>query len=439
MNHRRWSFIFCVIAFAGVAFARAETAYVWPERSPQLLREEIFSIRFRLTHENVGPKGAEKFLRAALAKDPAPHVKAWVARTSLYAKGWEMSPLVDPATAEKMATEAAAAGSAVAADVLGRAKIFGDAGLPKDEATGYALVTQAAAAGFARAIAMEGRFYILGSGRPRDVLKGANLIRQAAELGSTIGLSEAAADFESGAALGQPSLPVAMENYFWQARYDSAGWKKLGELAEKGVPNARFLYLLARVHNHNEGVSIAPTVARGLVKELEALESNDARAWVEIGVAHLWGDYAKRDYALARQLFEKAVITSEDARLFLAYMQCYGLGMEKDVEAGLARMEQLAAQGNARAATWLGVIYYWGHSDFKPVKKDAQKAFRYTRQAAESGDRRALVNLGFFYDHGIGTPVNYTLAAILHWRAYQEGVAGTKEKAMRDLAFVKLP
>lgn len=435
----RCLFWFSLVALAPAIFVRAETSSTWPELSPVRLKEEIFGLRFQVALETKGPKAAEAFLKAAWLKTPTPEVKVWVAWTSLYPKAWGIQPLVEPSVAEGMAESAIAAGSAIAADLLGRARIYGDAGISRDEASGYELIKQAAEAGYARAIGREGRFYISGSGRARDITKGTLLINKAAELGSADALAETAADYEYGRALGMPNMPLAKENYYVLAYYDTKGAIKLGEYAQKGVPHAWFLYLLARMRDFNEGYWIAPTVARETFKELEKLQSTDARALVEMGMAHLRGRYAKRDHALAKQLFEQAAPNSDDAKMFLAYMQCHGFAMTKDVDAGVATMEALAVKGSSRAANWLGTIYYWGDSDFPVVRKDPKKAFYYARMAAEKGHLYGLKNLGFCYDHGIGTPPNYALAAIVNWRAYKMGSESCKEQAIRDLAFVKLP
>ena len=47
------------------------------------------------------------------------------------------------------------------------------------------------------------------------------------------------------------------------------------------------------------------------------------------------------------------------------------------------------------------------------VEKDADKAFYWTQRAAEHGDRDGQFNLAYFYEEGIGTPVNMEKAK--HW------------------------
>lgn len=425
------------IALAG--FGHAAPAYVWPDAPPEVLREQLFGIRVLLAREDRGAKGVARFLRESLASDPSPHVQAWVARLSLLAKEYNVEPAVDASTAEIFATGAAAFGSLVAKDTLGRVKIGGVSGYASDPEAGRALIAQAAAAGFAAAIGTEGVFHLRGDGRPRDDERGAAMIRRAAELGQPTALWEIASDYEAGGVLGPPDLVAATEHYFLNAQYSNRGMEKLRQLAIQGNEQARFYYLLARVRRFNEGEEIAPSAARATVKELSALNSADPRAWVELGLAQLVGFYATRDYAKARELFERAAPLQEDAKTFLAYMQVGGLGAPKNAAVGLAAMEELANNGNARAAAWLGALYYWGNSDMKHVRKDKEKAFRFSRQAAEAGYSTGLRNLAACYEHGIGTPVNYALATLIYWRVKQEGYRDGKEKVIRNLAFAKVP
>ncbi|MDP1580558.1 MAG: tetratricopeptide repeat protein [Candidatus Didemnitutus sp.] len=426
-----------LFSFAGLC--SAATNYVWPAASPEVLREELFGLRVLLALEDKGPKGTTKFLRESLAKDPSPHVQAWVARLSLLAKDYGVEPAVDLATAETLANGAAAYGSLVALDTLARVKLNGLSGYAGDFESGVELLGKAATAGYPAAIATEGVLFMRGKGRPKDVARGALMIRRAAALGQPQGLFEIGVDFEMGGTFGPPNLEVAMEHYCLLAQYSNQGLNRLKMLADAGHARARFFYLLARVRRFNEGEEIAPSAARAAVADLAALETGDPRAWVELGVAHLVGVYATRDYARAKNFFERALPFEEDAKMFLAYMQVGGLGVPKEAEAGLAKFGELADKGNARAAAWLGALYYWGNSDMKHVRKNKTKAFHYTRQAAEAGCSIGLRNLAFCYEHGIGTPENYTLAAIIYWRVKQAGWRDGKEKVIRHLAFAKMP
>ena len=71
----------------------------------------------------------------------------------------------------------------------------------------------------------------------------------------------------------------------------------------------------------------------------------------------------------------------------------------------------LAEKGYPLAECQIGYFYYDGLG----VKKDLDKAFYWTRRAAEHGDRDGQFNLGFFYEEGIGTVPD--MKAAKYWYA----------------------
>jgi TPR repeat protein len=159
---------------------------------------------------------------------------------------------------------------------------------------------------------------------------------------------------------------------------------------------------------------------------------------VELGESSLVGYYSRRDYAKARDYFDRAAAQGfEDAKFFLAQMRLRGWGEPKDPAAGLASIRTMAANGNVRAAAYLAYVHYWGAGEAPGAKKDEAAAFQYTRQAAEKGDVWALASLAFCYEHGIGTPTDYAQAARIYWRAYVRGYQPGLEKTITHLKFVK--
>lgn len=420
--------------------ARAED-YLWPDAPPAQLKEELFGIRFRLKLADKGPAGAHKFLQQELARDPQPHTKAYVAWVSLFAKAWGIEPIVDPHAARQLAEEARAAGSAVASDVLARSLLYGEH-FDHDEAAGMQLLQEAAARGLPRAIGKLGYYWMTGwTGQKANQAEGARLVKQAAALGANGGLSDTAEGFERGRIPSPVGRFMAQDYYYRLALcHDPLGRQKLAEFAEKGVPGAALLLELFWVQFANEGGWIMPGRAREHVERLEAMNSPEPRAWVELGLAHLMGVYAKRDYPKAHDYLQRAAASgSADARFFLAYAELRGLGMPKDSKTALAEMEAQAAAGNIRAAALLGGLYYWNSSDAPGLGKDEDKAFRYIRQSAAGGWWFALMNLGFCYDHGIGVAPNPVLAAKVYYLAMEYGATGAKERLIRNLAFAKVP
>jgi TPR repeat protein len=68
----------------------------------------------------------------------------------------------------------------------------------------------------------------------------------------------------------------------------------------------------------------------------------------------------------------------------------------------------LAEQGDLRAQTTLGLLYYRGSKD---VPRDEAEALKWFRLAAERGDAAAEFNLGVMYSEGQGVPQDHAKAA----------------------------
>jgi TPR repeat protein len=277
---------------------------------------------------------------------------------------------------------------------------------------------------------------------PRSPVEGVVDLRRALALGSTTDLADLAKAFEEGKVVKENGPAQSLEFYYLLALdNDGVGWRKLAELAGRGVPGARLQRSLAYVRFANEGGFIVPSVVKQHLAVLEKEGQANGRVCVELGVAKLFGvDWIKRDPPGAKEYFTRALREgNQEAKFFLAYMRLRGLTGPQEKDAALAEMTAMADAGNVRACARLGFFYYWGTSEAGKLKKDPAKAFHYTRKAAELGSKWAAVNLAHCYKHGIGTKENPVLAAKLYWLATEYGVFGAKEDLVRQLAFAKVP
>lgn len=431
------------ILLTGARALQTETNFVWPDAPPEVLREEIFGIRFRLILWDQGPRKAAQFLREEIRKRPdAPEVKAYMAWVSLFPKSWEMGELVPREACEPLLSVAARAGSSVAKDVLGYAMVVGSLGIRENREEGLRLLRESAAAGFPRSIGRLGRMQLEGWYVPAQPKEGLLNLARALALGSTTDLADLAESHERGAARGEEvatQQTLALEYYYLLAlENDGLGWNKLQEFSKKNVPGAKLLQASAYVRFANEGGFLVPARVKPFVRVLESEGSQDPRACVELGVAKLKGSIAKRDMAGAKELFSRARDAGNDeAKFFLAFMRMRGFAGPEEREPALAEMKALAAAGNVRANARLGYYYYWGGNEAGSLKKDPSLAFHYARHAAELGSRSAALNLAHCYRHGIGTAENPTLAAKMYWIATNYGANGAKEEVLRQLAFIK--
>jgi TPR repeat protein len=91
--------------------------------------------------------------------------------------------------------------------------------------------------------------------------------------------------------------------------------------------------------------------------------------------------------------------------------------------AELAKLEELAKQGNSTAQYNLGVMYQFGKG---AVAQNYTQAIFWYRKAAEQGDTSAQYNLGSMYDNGQGVVQDYNQAAYWYSQAAKQGVASAQ-------------
>lgn len=396
---------------------------LWPEVGEAQLREEIFGLRFRLLLEDKGAKAAREFLEKELARDPQPHVKAYLATICFFGPAWGMGPATDYERGQRLGKEAVAAGSVAAADALGRATAYGY-GCTADCKEAVRLLRLAAQGGVARAMARLGVYRTCGIGEPADAQEGALWLARAAALGGSYGYVELGGRLEDAKPGDGSNLQDAIKMYSHALVYnDDQARKKLQALVKNNTPGAALYLALGEVNFAHEGGWLPPTRVREQVKTLRELAGDDAEALVELGRACMEGKFTKRDYAFAQECFKRAAQTGNtDARFFLSKMKLRGLGVPCEAEAALRELQLMVVQRNARAAAYLGYVHYWGADEAPGIKKDAHMAFVYSRAAAEMGSFMGQRNLVTCYEHGIGTPKNYALAAKVSWIVYGWGV-----------------
>lgn len=119
---------------------------------------------------------------------------------------------------------------------------------------------------------------------------------------------------------------------------------------------------------------------------------------------------------------------SPQEQLSLARSYARGKGKTQDYALAAYWYEKAAAQGNADAANYLGVLYANGNG----VKKDPVQAAALYRQAAEAGHIMGAKNLGDCYRKGNGVKQDYTQAAV--W--YEKAAAAGNDKAAVQLGLL---
>jgi hypothetical protein len=97
----------------------------------------------------------------------------------------------------------------------------------------------------------------------------------------------------------------------------------------------------------------------------------------------------------------------------------YAAYQRGDYAAALRLADPLAAEGDARAQSMLGLVYYRGRG----VPQDLNEAVKWFRLAADRRDAAAQFYLGVMYSEGQGVPQDYDEAVKWYRRAADQGDA----------------
>jgi hypothetical protein len=97
----------------------------------------------------------------------------------------------------------------------------------------------------------------------------------------------------------------------------------------------------------------------------------------------------------------------------------YAAYQKGDYAAALRMARPLATEGDIRAQSILGLLYYRGRG----APQDHNEALRWFRNAADKGDAAAQFYLGFMYSEGQGVPRDYAEAAKWFQSAADKGDA----------------
>jgi PAS domain S-box-containing protein len=156
------------------------------------------------------------------------------------------------------------------------------------------------------------------------------------------------------------------------------------------------------------------------------------------GVDAAYAAYQKRDYASALRL-ARPVADQGDSRAqsFLGLIYFNGHGVQRDEAEAMKWYRRAADQGDADAQLKIGDMYFEG----RVVAQDYPEAGRWYRLAADRGNAAAQYNLGILYARGDGVPLDNVLAHMWFNLAavyFTSRVSRDRAIALRDMITRKL-
>lgn len=384
--------------------------------------EETYELRLQKVRLARGEEAQFALLKQDMQQNPRPYVKAWYGNSIVWK---EKRGLKIPEEADygvEMIRQSAAEGSRTGLEFQGRALVYGWGGQAKKPREGAAMIRLAAELGRYTAMEEIARLYAHGYGVPKDLPLAHAWAYKAAYQGTSGGLYYLGTLWEEGKLTGGADLAKAAEYYHdaaWCGHPEAV--KRLNELIKKKEPAAQMFVHLVAVEHVNmsaELISLSvdadllPSRIRKAVAWLEKNAADNVRAKLAVAQLRLRVLQPVYDPTKARRVLESlAAENNDDAVYWLAHARFEGIGEKADRAGALEVWRRLAAKGHPLSLHKLGTLYYWGHSDKLGLSKDPIRAFVHVKEAADKGCWHALFNLASCYEHGIGTGVNYHMAA----------------------------
>jgi len=173
--------------------------------------------------------------------------------------------------------------------------------------------------------------------------------------------------------------------------------------------------LLASCLQEGIGIEANPVAAYQLL-ETVCHESNNARAYTQIGLACLQGLGCPENELLGMTYLDTAAhLGSSDAMYYLGICYLQGFGCEPDSATAMIWLNKAMDNGSAAACNLIGDLY--------EAREEYTDAVRCYEKAVELGSLNGYCNLGYCYETGHGVVLNSQKAYELYKTAADNGSA----------------
>ncbi|MBI3503904.1 MAG: sel1 repeat family protein [Proteobacteria bacterium] len=239
------------------------------------------------------------------------------------------------------------------------------------------------------ATARLGLLFVNGTGRPRNLARGWDLLYRAAALGEPYAYFEIARMKYFGLGGSERDAPEAYRNarISWEGGY------------------ARAALLIGEMYR--TGAFVERDLAQTRAWYRQAAERNEIDGPYFFGVALIEGVGGPVDLARGVESVKRSVdLGSVNATALMGNLYEAGKGVPRDTAKALALYQKAANAGLGTALTRMGLLY----RDGRIVVQDYGRAISFFRRAIAAGDRKAMVELAGMYERGLGAPKNPTEA-----------------------------
>lgn len=205
--------------------------------------------------------------------------------------------------------------------------------------------------------------------------------------------------------------------------------KRLREAANAG--DAKAMYNLGYAYMEGKGVKL--DIKTGLDWLLKSADAGDDVAQLEVGVVYESGNsYVKKDCATALALYQKSAAQGNTGALVrIANVYTYGIGVQKDYAVAREYFQKIISKNDEFSVYGmygLAILAYegWGQD------VDYETAVYWYRKAAELGEAASQNDLGWCYENGYGVEKDTSEAIMWYRKAAAQGNQLAKEN-LRNL------
>ncbi|MGO5130001.1 CFI-box-CTERM domain-containing protein [Mitsuokella jalaludinii] len=256
-----------------------------------------------------------------------------------------------------------------------------------------------------------GKKYLEGQGSQKDIRKGLECYKKAAEKGSLEAQLALGDRYRQGTEIEKDEQEAF--RWYWQA-------------AGQGNVDAQFW--LGYAYDHGRGVE--QDYKKAVIWYRKAAEQGEDAAQNNLGCLYYYGRGVAQDYQEALKWFQEAAQHGNDtAQIWLGSLYDYGQGVKQDYKEAMKWYQKAAGRGNSSVPYWrIGLLYYWGRG----VQQDYQEAMKWYQKAADQGNASAQNDIGDLYYNGNGVKQDYEEA--MKW--YRKAAAQGNASAQRSIGYM---
>ena len=249
-----------------------------------------------------------------------------------------------------------------------------------------------------------GKKYLEGQGSQKDIRKGLECYKKAAEKGSLEAQLALGDRYRQGTEVEKDEQEAF--RWYWQAA---------------GQGNVDAQLWLGYAYDYGRGVE--QDYKKAVIWYRKAAEQGEDAAQNNLGCLYYYGQGVAQDYHEALKWFQEAAQHGDDtAQNWLGSLYDNGQGVKQDYKEAMKWYQKAADQGNASAQKHIGDLYYNGNG----VKQDYEEAMKWYRKAAAQGNAIAQNNIGYMYHYGQGVTVDYQEAMKWYKKAAAKGNDGAQ-------------